>query len=198
MTRARPSKRSTGLVSPEIQDSERPAEVADRAVPGHWEGDDGWFWSLGPRHAGRTPPRRLRCAPAYSPVKGPGEGPHAKDDLRSRERAASRARCDTATLITCPKIASFVTGLRDRNVSTVVSRSMAGNPGLLLRSKDALRAATPPNENTNGGLRQYFPKGTRSDIYDADENAVAQPSSDPRNTLGWTNPREALDECCPQ
>ena len=52
------------------------------------------------------------------------------------------------------------------------------------------------NENTNGLLRQYFPKATDLSIYSADEiSAVAEAlNARPRKTLGWKTPAEALDE----
>ncbi len=52
------------------------------------------------------------------------------------------------------------------------------------------------NENTNGLLRQYFPKGTDLSIYSADEiSAVAAAlNGRPRKTLGWKTPAETLDE----
>jgi IS30 family transposase len=52
------------------------------------------------------------------------------------------------------------------------------------------------NENTNGLLRQYFPKGTDLSRWTAEEiNAVAHAlNSRPRKTLGWRTPAEALDE----
>ncbi len=52
------------------------------------------------------------------------------------------------------------------------------------------------NENTNGLLRQYFPKGTDLSRWSAEEiNAVAHTlNTRPRKTLGWQTPAEALDE----
>ena len=52
------------------------------------------------------------------------------------------------------------------------------------------------NENTNGLLRQYFPKGEDLSVYSADEiSAVAEAlNGRPRKTLGWKTPAEALDE----
>jgi hypothetical protein len=52
------------------------------------------------------------------------------------------------------------------------------------------------NENTNGLLRQYFPKGTDLARWNADELAAvaAALNSRPRKTLGWRTPAEALDE----
>src|ERR1700748_715330 len=52
------------------------------------------------------------------------------------------------------------------------------------------------NENTNGLLRQYFPKGTDLSIHSVDEiSAVAAAlNARPRKTLGWRTPAEALDE----
>jgi len=53
------------------------------------------------------------------------------------------------------------------------------------------------NENTNGLLRQYFPKGTNLARWSADEiEAVATAlNSRPRKILGWRTPAEALNEC---
>jgi IS30 family transposase len=52
------------------------------------------------------------------------------------------------------------------------------------------------NENTNGLLRQYFPKGSDLSVYSADEiSAVAEAlNARPRKTLGWKTPAEALDQ----
>jgi IS30 family transposase len=52
------------------------------------------------------------------------------------------------------------------------------------------------NENTNGLLRQYFPKGTDLSRWTAEQiNAVAHAlNSRPRKTLGWKTPAEALDQ----
>jgi IS30 family transposase len=52
------------------------------------------------------------------------------------------------------------------------------------------------NENTNGLLRQYFPKGTDLSRYSAEELAAvaATLNTRPRKTLGWRTPAETLDD----
>ena len=50
------------------------------------------------------------------------------------------------------------------------------------------------NENTNGLLRQYFPKGTDLSRHSADAAVAATLNSRPRKILGWRTPAEALNE----
>ena len=56
------------------------------------------------------------------------------------------------------------------------------------------------NENTNGLLRQYFPKGTDLSTHSADTLAAVSATLNgrPRKTLGWKTPAEALDQCLAQ
>ena len=195
--RARASKRSKGFVSPEIMISERPAEVADRAVPGHWEGD--LIVGSGSSAIGTLVERTTRFTMLlHLPrLKGPGEGPRAKGGPAFSGHGAEAVRdAITRTIITLPE------GLR-RSLTWDQGTEMAQHSRLKIDAGIQVYFCDPrspwqrgTNENTNGLLRQYFPKGTDLSIYNVDEiSAVAAAlNARPRKTLGWKTPAEALDE----
>lgn len=198
MPRARASKRSKGFISPEIMISERPAEVADRAVPGHWEGD--LIVGSGSSAIGTLVERTTRFTMLlHLPrLKGPGEeGLRAKDGPALSGHGAEAVRdAITRTIITLPE------ELR-RSLTWDQGTEMAQHSRLKIDAGIQVYFCDPrspwqrgSNENTNGLLRQYFPKGTDLSIYDADEiSAVAAAlNARPRKTLGWKTPAEALDE----
>jgi IS30 family transposase len=194
--RARASKRSKGFVSPEIMISERPAEAADRAVPGHWEGD--LIVGSGSSAIGTLVERTTRFTMLlHLPRLKPGEGVCAKDGPALSGHGAEAVRdAITRTIITLPE------ELR-RSLTWDQGPEMAQHSRLKIDTGIQVYFCDPrspwqrgTNENTNGLLRQYFPKSTDLSIYDADEIAAvaAALNARPRKTLGWKTPAEALDE----
>jgi IS30 family transposase len=200
MPRARASKRSQGFVSPEIMISERPAEVADRAVPGHWEGD--LIVGSGSSAIGTLVERTTRFTMLlHLPrLAGHNQGPRAKGGAALSGHGAEAVRdAITRTIISLPA------ELR-RSLTWDQGAEMAQHSRLKIDAGIQVYFCDPrspwqrgTNENTNGLLRQYFPKGTDLSIYSADEiSAVAAAlNARPRKTLGWKTPAEALDELLP-
>jgi IS30 family transposase len=195
--RARTRKRSKGFVSPEVMISERPAEAADRAVPGHWEGD--LIVGAGSSAIGTLVERTTRFTMLlHLPrLAGYGEGARGDNGPSLSGHGAEAVRdAITRTIITLPE---------------ELRRSLTWDQGVEMAQHSRLKIDTGiqvyfcdprspwqrgTNENTNGLLRQYFPKGTDLSIYSADEiSAVAAAlNGRPRKTLGWKTPAEALDE----
>ena len=195
--RARAGKRSKSFVSPEIMISERPAEVADRAVPGHWEGD--LIVGHGSSAIGTLVERTTRFTMLlHLPrLAGYGEGPRDNSGPALSGHGAEAVRdAITRTIITLPE------ELR-RSLTWDQGAEMAQHSRLKIDTGIQVYFCDPrspwqrgTNENTNGLLRQYFPKGTDLSIHGADDiSAVAAAlNARPRKTLGWKTPAEALDE----
>jgi IS30 family transposase len=195
--RARSRRRGKPFIGPEIMISQRPAEAADRAVPGHWEGD--LILGLGssaigtlverttrftmllhlPRMAGHSFEARVKNGPALA-----GHGAEAVRDAITR------------TITTLPE---------------ELRRSLTWDQGAEMAQYARLRIDTGlqvyfcdpqspwqrgTNENTNGLLRQYFPKGTDLSVHSADDLAAVAMALNvrPRKTLGWRTPAETFDE----
>lgn len=185
------------FVNPEIMISQRPAEVADRAVPGHWEGD--LILGLGSSAIGtlveRTTrftmllhlPRMAGYRSGLRAEKGPALAGHGAEAVR-----------DTITRT----ITSLPEHLR-RSLTWDQGAEMAQHAHLRIDTGLCVYFCDPQspwqrgtNENTNGLLRQYFPKGTDLSSHSADDLiAVATAlNARPRKTLGWKTPAEALDQ----
>ncbi len=194
--RARTRGRGKKFITGEIMISERPAEAADRAVPGHWEGDliVGLGSSAIGTLAGRT--TRFTLLLHLPPMEGHG-GPRAKNGPALAGHGAEAVR---------DAIASTITTLPGQ-----LRRSLTWDQGAEMAQHAQLRTGTGleiyfcdphspwqrgTNENTNGLLRQYFPKGTDLSRHSPDDLAAvaAALNSRPRKTLGWKTPAEALDE----
>jgi IS30 family transposase len=176
MPRARTRGRGKTFLSPEIMISQRPVEAADRTVPGHWEGD--LILGLG-SSAGHGHQARVKNGPPLA-----GHGAEAVRDAITR------------TIVTLPE------QLR-RSLTWDQGAEMAQHARLKIEAGVWVYFCDPhspwqrgTNENTNGLLRQYFPKGTDLSIHGADEIAAvaATLNSRPRKTLDWKTPAEALDQ----
>jgi len=195
--RARTQGRRKSFVSRELLISERPAEAEDRAVPGHWEGD--LILGLRSSAIGTLVERTTRFTMLLHLPRMHGHG--------SREREKNG-----------PALAGHgAEAVRDGIVRAITSlpehlrRSLTWDQGAEMAQHERVRVdggidvyfcdpRSPwqrgTNENTNGLLRQYFPKGTDLSTYSKDElDAVALAlNTRPRKTLGWRTPAEALDE----
>lgn len=195
--RARTRRQGRSFVTPEVMISQRPAEVADRAVPGHWEGDlivgldssaigtlverTTRFTMLLhlPRMTGHDQEARVKNGPALA-----GHGAEAVRDAITR------------TISTMPE------QLR-RSLTWDQGAELAQHARLKIDAGIQIYFCDPhspwqrgTNENTNGLLRQYFPKGTDLSAHHPDDlEAVALAlNTRPRKTLGWKTPAETLDE----
>jgi IS30 family transposase len=195
--RARTRGRNKAFVPPELLISERPAEAADRAVPGHWEGD--LILGLGSSAIGTLVERTTRFTLLLHLPRlvGHGLGARAKNGPALAGHGAEAVRDAIArTMVTLPA------QLR-RSLTWDQGAEMAQHAQLRIDTGLQIYFCDPhspwqrgTNENTNGLLRQYFPKGTALSAHGAtDLAAVALAlNTRPRKTLGWRTPAEALDE----
>jgi len=195
--RARTKQRPGGHVTAEVMISERPAEAADRAVPGHWEGD--LIIGLERSAIGTLVERTTRFTMLlHLPrMQGYGIEPRTKN---------GPALAGYGAVAMKDALAAKVTTLPDqlrRSLTWDRGKELAQHAQLKIDTGLPVYFADPhspwqrgTNENTNGLLRPYFPKGTDLSRWSAEEiEAVAAAlNSRPRKTLGWKTPAEALDE----
>jgi IS30 family transposase len=193
--RARTRGRGRSFVSADVLIKERPDEAGDRAVPGHWEGD--LIVGLGSSAIGTLVERTTRFTLLlHLPRMDDHGGPRIKNGPALAGHGAEAVRDAIAsTIVTLPQ------QIR-RSLTWDQGAEMAQHAQLRIDTGLSIYFCDPhspwqrgTNENTNGLLRQYFPKGTdlaRHSRTDLDAVALAL-NTRPRKTLGWKTPAEALD-----
>jgi IS30 family transposase len=189
------SRRGKGFLSDEILISERPAEAADRAVPGHWEGD--LILGLGRSAIGTLVERSSRFTLLLHLPPLPGDRVRVKNGPALAGHGAEAVRNAIAEAIT-----TLPEQLR-RSLTWDQGTEMAQHAQLRIETGLQIYFCDPrspwqraTNENTNGLLRQYFPRGTNLARHSADELAAvaAALNGRPRKALGWKTPAEVLTE----
>jgi transposase, IS30 family len=194
--RARTSGRGKSFVTDEVVISERPAEVEDRAVPGHWEGD--LIIGLDSSAIGTLVERTTRFTMLLHLPPMTDQGPSVKNGPALAGHGAEAVRdaiADTITTLPEQLRRSLTWDQGTEMAQHAQLRIQTGLPVYFCDPHSPWQRGT--NENTNGLLRQYFPKGTDLARHSAEDLAAvaATLNSRPRKTLGWKTPAEALDEC---
>ncbi len=201
LPRERARNRGKSFLSDALMISERPAEIDDRAVPGHWEGD--LILGLGSSSIGTLVERTTRFTMLlHLPrMEGHGKAKSVKNGPALAGHGAQAVRDAISKTI--------------MDLPSHLRRSLTWDQGVEMAQHAQLRIDTGleiyfcdpqspwqrgSNENTNGLLRQYFPKGTDLSRHGTEElSAVAHAlNTRPRKTLGWRTPAEALDQLLKQ
>jgi len=194
--RARTQGRGKKFVTPEVMISERPAEAEDRAVPGHWEGD--LIIGLNKSAIGTLVERTSRFTMLLHlpPMEGHGTIEPTKNGPALAGHGAEAVRDAIAS-----SFSSLPEQLR-RSLTWDQGAELAQHVNLRIDTGLAIYFCDPhspwqrgTNENTNGLLRQYFPKGTDLTRHAPDDLAAvaAALNGRPRKTLEWKTPAEALE-----
>ena len=166
-----------GSITGELSIRQRPPEAEDRAVPGHWEGD-------------------LLCGSKGSQIATLVER-HSRFVMLIQVR-------DKNSVHVAQELARHV-----RRLPAELRRSLTWDRGIEMASHRDFTVATDvqvyfcdpyspwqrgSNENTNGLLRQYFPKGTDLSVHSQDDldEIAGRLNGRPRQTLNWRNPSQVL------
>jgi transposase, IS30 family len=179
-TRRRTQGRYLGGEIPDmVTISERPAEIEDRAVPGHWEGD--LIMGTANRSAIGTLVERQTRYLMLVRIPTPRTSVIVKDALAQQ-------------ILTLPEqLRRSLTWDRGKEMGEHVAFSVATGVAVYFCDPHS-PWQRGSNENTNGLLRQYFPKGTDLSVYDQAhlDTVAAELNGRPRQTLGWMKPSEAF------
>jgi IS30 family transposase len=190
------TRRGKHFVTEQVLISERPAEADDRAVPGHWEGD--LILGLGSSAIGTLVERTTRFTILLHLPPMPGHGrPRVKNGPALTGHGAIAVRdAITEAITTLPvQLRRSLTWDQGAEMAQHAQlRVESGLPVYFCDPQSPWQRAT--NENTNGLLRQYFPRGTDLARHSADDLAAvaATLNSRPRKTLGWRTPAEVLND----
>lgn len=169
-----------GRIAGMVMISERPPEVSDRAVPGHWEGD----LLMGTRDSAIA--TLVERQTRYCQLVALPEGTNAEPVCEALKASIRTLPADLRRSLTW-----------DQGKEMAEHRRFSIETGVEVYFCDPRSPwQRGSNENTNGLLRQYFPKGkSLAGVTQADLDEVARKLNDrPRQTLGFRTPAEKLTE----
>jgi IS30 family transposase len=169
-----------GSLTDMISIRERPASVEDRAVPGHWEGD-------------------LLCGSANSYIVTLVER-HSRYVLLAKVPNRDSHSVISALIDQAHRLPEELR----KSLTWDRGKEMAQHKRFTLATDAAVYFCDPQspwqrgsNENTNGLLRQYFPKGTNLSVHSQErlDEVARQLNGRPRKTLGFQTPAERFEAC---